>query len=107
MLDAAVRIFSRHGYHGASMDEIAERAGISKPMVYAYLGTKEELFVACLHREGTRMMEAIAGAAAPTCPPTNDSGAACGRSSASSARTGTAGRCCTGRPGPSARSPTS
>ncbi|WP_341718389.1 TetR/AcrR family transcriptional regulator [Micromonospora sp. FIMYZ51] len=68
MLDAAVRIFSRHGYHGASMDEIAERAGISKPMVYAYLGTKEELFVACLHREGTRMMEAIAGAAAPDLP---------------------------------------
>ena len=29
------------------MDEIAERAGISKPMVYAYLGTKEDLFVAC------------------------------------------------------------
>ncbi|WP_433530707.1 TetR/AcrR family transcriptional regulator [Micromonospora sp. CA-263727] len=68
MLDAAVRVFSRHGYHGASMDEIAEKAGISKPMVYAYLGTKEELFVACLHREGTRMMEAIAGAAAPDLP---------------------------------------
>ncbi|TCB91294.1 TetR/AcrR family transcriptional regulator [Micromonospora zingiberis] len=68
MLDAAVRVFSRHGYHGASMDEVAERAGISKPMVYAYLGTKEELFVACLHREGTRMMEAIAGAAAPDLP---------------------------------------
>ncbi|MGC5033909.1 TetR/AcrR family transcriptional regulator [Micromonospora sp. DT229] len=65
MLDAAVRVFSRHGYHGASMDEVAERAGISKPMVYAYLGTKEELFVACLHREGTRMMEAIAAAAMP------------------------------------------
>ena len=68
MLDAGVRVFSRRGYHGASMDEIAEEAGISKPMVYAYLGTKEELFVACLHREGTRMMEAIAGAAAPDLP---------------------------------------
>lgn len=68
MLDAAVRVFSRRGYHAASMDEIAEDAGISKPMVYAYLGTKEELFVACLHREGTRMMEAIAAAAAPDLP---------------------------------------
>jgi AcrR family transcriptional regulator len=65
MLDAAVKVFSRRGFHAASMDEIAEDAGISKPMVYAYLGTKEELFVACLHREGTRMMQAIAGAAAP------------------------------------------
>ncbi|MDG4807088.1 TetR/AcrR family transcriptional regulator [Micromonospora sp. WMMD1120] len=68
MLDAAVRVFSRRGYHAASMDEIAEDAGISKPMVYAYLGTKEELFVACLHREATRMMQAIAGAAAPELP---------------------------------------
>ncbi|MGN9811856.1 TetR/AcrR family transcriptional regulator [Micromonospora sp. BQ11] len=68
MLDAAVRVFSRRGYHAASMDEIADDAGISKPMVYAYLGTKEELFVACLHREGTRMMQAIAGAAAPDLP---------------------------------------
>ena len=68
MLDAAVKVFSRRGFHAASMDEIAEDAGISKPMVYAYLGTKEELFVACLHREGTRMMQAIAGAAAPDLP---------------------------------------
>ncbi len=68
MLDAAVKVFSRRGYHAASMDEIADDAGISKPMVYAYLGTKEELFVACLHREGTRMMQAIAGAAAPDLP---------------------------------------
>lgn len=65
MLDAAVKVFSRRGYHAASMDEIADDAGISKPMVYAYLGTKEELFIACLHREGTRMMQAIAGAVAP------------------------------------------
>ncbi|MER7166982.1 TetR family transcriptional regulator [Micromonospora sp. NPDC000207] len=68
MLDAAVRTFSRRGFHAASMDEIADSAGISKPMVYAYLGTKEELFVACLHREATRMLEAIAGAAAPDLP---------------------------------------
>jgi AcrR family transcriptional regulator len=68
MLDAAVRVFSRRGFHAASMDEIAEDAAISKPMVYAYLGTKEELFIACLHREGTRMMEAIAGAVAPDLP---------------------------------------
>lgn len=68
MLDAAVKVFSRHGFHGANMDEIAELAGISKPMLYAYLGSKEVLFVACLRREATRMMEAIAAAAAPDLP---------------------------------------
>ena len=63
MLDAAVRVFSRHGFHATSVDDIAEVAGISKPMVYAYLGSKEELFIACLHREGLRLMEALAQAA--------------------------------------------
>lgn len=59
MLDAAVVEFARHGFHAASMDEIAARAGVSKPMIYAYLGSKDDLFVACLHREGTRLLEAI------------------------------------------------
>lgn len=63
ILDAAVIVFSRRGYHDASVDEIAELAGISKPMVYAYLGTKEELFTACLHQEGLRLIEALAQAA--------------------------------------------
>lgn len=66
MLDAAVRVFSRRGFHAASMDEIADEAGISKPMVYAYLGPKEELFTACLHREGTRLVEAIIAAVGST-----------------------------------------
>jgi AcrR family transcriptional regulator len=69
MLDAAVRIFSRLGYHAASMDEIAETAGISKPMVYAYLGTKEELFIACLHREGARLTEAVFAVLSDDMPP--------------------------------------
>jgi len=69
MLDAAVRVFSRLGYDAASMDEIAEDAGISKPMVYAYLGTKEELFIACIHREATGLMEAIASVVFEDPPP--------------------------------------
>ncbi|MGC9667088.1 TetR/AcrR family transcriptional regulator [Planosporangium sp. 12N6] len=69
MIDAAVTVFGRQGFHAASMDEIAELAGISKPMVYAYLGTKEELFTACLHREATRMVEAVVGGVGSTARP--------------------------------------
>ncbi|GAA1338172.1 TetR/AcrR family transcriptional regulator [Saccharothrix algeriensis] len=58
--DAAVEVFSRRGFHAASMDEISEVAGISKPMLYAYLGSKEELFATCIRREATRMVEAVA-----------------------------------------------
>jgi AcrR family transcriptional regulator len=69
MLDAAVSVFGRRGFHVASMDEIAEIAGISKPMVYAYLGTKEDLFTACLHREATRLVETVVGAVGTTTRP--------------------------------------
>jgi AcrR family transcriptional regulator len=69
MLDAAIAAFAEHGFHDASMDDIAARADVSKPMVYAYLGSKEELFVACLHREGTRLLEAIVDVVDPALTP--------------------------------------
>ncbi|HET9144296.1 TetR/AcrR family transcriptional regulator [Actinophytocola sp.] len=59
ILDAAVLVFSRHGYHDASMDEVSEVAGVSKPMIYAYLGSKEDLFGACIRREATLLFEAV------------------------------------------------
>lgn len=59
MLDAAVQLFSVNGYHETSMDAIAAQAQISKPMLYLYYGSKEELFGACLSRELTRFIEAV------------------------------------------------
>ncbi|WP_199812311.1 TetR/AcrR family transcriptional regulator [Streptomyces bikiniensis] len=60
MLDAAVRSFARRGYQTASMDEIAELAGVSKPLVYLYLNSKEELFTACIRREAEALLAAVA-----------------------------------------------
>ncbi|PRC52599.1 TetR family transcriptional regulator, partial [Mycobacterium sp. ITM-2017-0098] len=59
MLDAAVEIFSVNGYHETSMDAIAAEANISKPMLYLYYGSKEELFGACLNRELTRFVDEV------------------------------------------------
>ncbi|HPZ96222.1 MAG TPA: helix-turn-helix domain-containing protein, partial [Mycobacterium sp.] len=59
MLDAAVQLFSVHGYHETSMDAIAAQAQISKPMLYLYYGSKEELFGACLSRELGRFIDAV------------------------------------------------
>ncbi|GLY67440.1 TetR/AcrR family transcriptional regulator [Amycolatopsis taiwanensis] len=59
ILDAAVQVFSRHGYHAASMDEVSDVAGVSKPMIYAYLGAKEDLFAKCIGREAARLLEAV------------------------------------------------
>ncbi|HZA09291.1 TetR/AcrR family transcriptional regulator [Mycobacterium sp.] len=59
MLDAAVQVFSMNGYHESSMDAIAAQARISKPMLYLYYGSKEELFGACLSRELARFVETV------------------------------------------------
>ncbi|MGH3313231.1 MAG: TetR/AcrR family transcriptional regulator [Streptomyces sp.] len=59
MLDAAVVGFARNGYQAASMDEIAEEAGVSKPLVYLYLKSKEDLFTACLRRERSALVGAV------------------------------------------------
>ncbi|MGW0614411.1 TetR/AcrR family transcriptional regulator [Streptomyces sp. NPDC002788] len=59
MLDAAVQIFGRRGYMAASMDEIAELAGVSKPLVYLYLNSKEDLFTACIRREAKALVGAV------------------------------------------------
>ena len=59
MLDAAVQIFSVNGYHETSMDAIAAEAQISKPMLYLYYGSKEELFGACLDRELQRFVDEV------------------------------------------------
>lgn len=50
LLDAAAEVFSRRGYHNASVDEVAEAAGFSKGAVYSNFTSKEDLFLALLDR---------------------------------------------------------
>ena len=74
---------------------------MSKPMLYAYLGSKDDLFVACLHREGTRVMEAIVDVVEPDLAP--DEQLWCGMRAFFgyvAAQPRTAGPCCTGSAGP-------
>ncbi|MFE3328598.1 TetR/AcrR family transcriptional regulator [Streptomyces sp. NPDC059176] len=68
MLDAAVRTFGQRGYRAASMDEIAELAGVSKPLVYLYLNSKEDLFTACIRRESASLVSAVRAAVDPGLP---------------------------------------
>ncbi|MET8944609.1 TetR/AcrR family transcriptional regulator [Streptomyces sp. NPDC004542] len=68
MLDAAVRTFGQRGYMAASMDEIAELAGVSKPLVYLYLNSKEDLFTACIRREAKALTDAVRAGVGPGLP---------------------------------------
>ncbi|MBV9838250.1 MAG: TetR/AcrR family transcriptional regulator, partial [Solirubrobacterales bacterium] len=59
MLEAAGEAFATHGFHGSSMDEIAHAAGVSKPMLYRYFGSKEGLYAAYLRLAGHELIERV------------------------------------------------
>jgi TetR/AcrR family transcriptional regulator len=50
ILDAAQEVFATYGYQGATIDEVAERAGISKPNLHYYFKRKRDLYLAVLRR---------------------------------------------------------
>ena len=69
MLRVAERAFADRGFHGASVDAIAEGAGISKPMIYAYFGSKEGLYRAVMGRARERLLERLSAIADEDGPP--------------------------------------
>jgi AcrR family transcriptional regulator len=71
ILEVAGTVFAREGYHPASMDEIAELAGVSKPMVYAYFGSKEGLYLAYIDRAGRDLLKRLESAAPAGGAPTD------------------------------------
>jgi AcrR family transcriptional regulator len=66
LLDAAMEVFVARGYHAAAMDEIAERAGVSKPVLYQHFPGKQELYLALLDESVGRLVEAVAAAVRST-----------------------------------------
>jgi AcrR family transcriptional regulator len=50
LMDAAAEVFAQHGFHGASLEEIAETAGFTRGAIYKNFESKEELFLAVLDR---------------------------------------------------------
>jgi len=68
MLDAAGAAFAAHGFHAASMDAIAAAAGISKPMLYNYFGSKQGLYLAFVERDGRDLLASMRLAASPDSP---------------------------------------
>jgi AcrR family transcriptional regulator len=64
LLDVALGVFARHGYHDTSMNDIADAAGVTKPVLYQHFDSKRELYQALLDQVGTRLLTAIVAAAA-------------------------------------------
>jgi len=64
LLDVALQVFARQGYHGASMNDVADAAGVTKPVVYQHFDSKRELYLALLDEVGARLLTAISKATA-------------------------------------------
>jgi AcrR family transcriptional regulator len=62
LLDSALEVFVAQGYHSAAMDDIAERAGVSKPVLYQHFPGKLELYLALLDRSCDMIIEATRSA---------------------------------------------
>jgi AcrR family transcriptional regulator len=60
ILDSALEVFSRRGYNGASIDEIAQAAGISKALIYEHFPSKKDLHVSLLERHTQEIFIALA-----------------------------------------------
>ena len=64
LLAAAAEVFAEKGFHGATIDEIADAAGFSKGAVYSNFASKDELFLALNQRQAEAMLDAFAAATA-------------------------------------------
>lgn len=64
ILEVAGRVFGEHGFAATNVAEIAREAGISKPLIYNYFGSKEALFERCLATASDLLIDEIERTAA-------------------------------------------
>lgn len=62
LLGIGREVFAEKGFEGASVEEVASRAQVSKPVVYEHFGGKEGLYAVVVDRETQSLLEAITGA---------------------------------------------
>jgi AcrR family transcriptional regulator len=66
LLGAAQEVFVAQGYHAAAMDEIAERAGVSKPVLYQHFPGKLDLYLALLDESADELVKIVHSALSST-----------------------------------------
>jgi AcrR family transcriptional regulator len=64
MLTAARALFAERGYGAVTMDHVAAAVGVTKPLLYAYFGNKERLYLACMEPAARAMRDEVAEALA-------------------------------------------
>ena len=69
ILDVAHARFAAHGFAAVTMDDVAAAAGVTKPLLYAYFGNKERLYLACMERAGEAMFATVGAAVSDATSP--------------------------------------
>jgi AcrR family transcriptional regulator len=64
LLDVSLEVFAKRGFHGTSMAEVAEAAGVTKPVLYQHFGSKRDLYLQLLDDVGQRLLEEVQKATA-------------------------------------------
>ncbi len=64
ILNVALEVFARAGFHGSSMNDVADAAGVTKPVLYQHFDSKRELYQALLEEVGSRLLHHISKATA-------------------------------------------
>jgi AcrR family transcriptional regulator len=59
LLDVAIDVFADRGFHGTSMEDVADAAGVTKPVLYQHFSSKRELYRELLDHVGGRLVEAV------------------------------------------------
>ena len=68
LLDVGRALFAERGYDGTAVEEVAARAGVSKPVVYEHFGGKEGLYAVVVDREVQRLLDTFSQALSGTSP---------------------------------------
>ena len=68
LLDVARALFAKKGFDATSIEEIASKAGVSKPIVYEHFGGKEGMYAVIVDREVQRLLDHITAALVGTTP---------------------------------------
>lgn len=68
LIDAAIEAFGRGGYHRTSMDDIADAAGVTKPVLYQHFRSKRQLYQELLETIGAQLTSAVTSSAAAETP---------------------------------------
>ena len=68
LLDVALHVFAEHGFHLTSMNDVADAAGVTKPVLYQHFPSKRALYLELLRSVGDQLMREIAEATAGSGP---------------------------------------